>query len=146
MKLTMELVPKTAWRENLRTRMGRTKWNKLRTEVLGSQNHRCAKCGSDRKLQCHEIWEYDDASHIQRLKGFEAVCSLCHLAEHFGLAQNLTDQGHANLDEIIDHFITVSDISQQQFDSHKTDAFALWRTRSEIEWELDLGDWASLIE
>lgn len=145
MKLEIDLVPETSWRENLRTKMGRTKWDKLRKQVLAEQGGVCRVCGSSEKLQCHEVWAFDDKANTQRLKGFEAVCSLCHLSEHFGLAQNLAEQGHVNLDNVIAHFMAVNGISRKEFDAHKAQAFIVWHQRSAKQWKVDLGEWESLV-
>jgi hypothetical protein len=144
-KLEIDLVPTTAWGKNLRTQLGATKWGKLRKQVIADQGNVCAICSSTEKLQCHEIWEFNDKNGVQLLKGFQASCSLCHLSSHFGLAQNLSVQGHVNIDNVISHFLTVNSISMKQFEKHKNEAFAIWRERSEREWELNLGDWESLL-
>lgn len=33
-------------------------------------------------MHCHEEWEYDDASGVQRLKRLGALCELCHALKH----------------------------------------------------------------
>jgi hypothetical protein len=145
MKLKIGLIPETSWRENLRTKMGRTKWDKLRKQILAEQGDVCRICSATEKLQCHEVWKFDDRSNTQRLVGFEAVCSLCHLSEHFGLAQNLAKQGHVNLDDVISHFMRVNGITKKEFEAHRAQAFAVWHERSAKQWEVDLGEWASLV-
>lgn len=145
MKLEIDLVPLTAWGKSLRTKMGRTKWDKLRKKVLADQGNVCAVCGSSEKLQCHEVWTFNEETGVQSLQGFQAACSLCHLASHFGLAKNLADQGHVNLDNVIAHFLKVNGITKAQFEKHKDESFALWRKRSKREWQLDLGEWAALV-
>lgn len=32
------------------------------------------------RLECHEVWEYDDDAYVQRLS---ALCSRCHLVKHW---------------------------------------------------------------
>jgi len=145
MKLPIDLIPESSWGKNLRTMMGRSRWDRLRATVLAEQGNVCAICSSSRKLQCHEVWEFDDKKGVQRLRGFQASCSLCHLASHFGLAQNLALQGHLDLDNVIAHSLQVNGVSMKQFEKHKTAAFALWNKRSKRKWKLDLGQWASLV-
>jgi hypothetical protein len=145
LELTIDLVPESSWGQNLRLLLGRTRWDKLRKQILGEQGNVCAVCGAAEKLQCHEVWEFNDETGVQLLRGFQATCNLCHFASHFGLAQRLADQGHLNLDNVIEHFLKVNGVTMEQFRRHKTDAFALWRKRSEREWTLDFGQWASLL-
>ena len=69
MKLTIELVPKTAWFSNLRSILARAAWDKLRKESYKNAAHKCEICGGYGKkhpVECHEIWEYDDKNHIQK--------------------------------------------------------------------------------
>lgn len=145
MKLEIDLIPTTAWGENIRKELGRSKWDKLRKEVLAEQGNKCAVCGLTKKLQCHEVWEFNDETGVQTLKGFQATCSLCHLGSHFGLAQQLAKQGHADLENIVSHFLEVNEISLDQFHEHLAEAVEVFKKRSQQEWEQDFGEWASLL-
>ncbi|MDF1534223.1 MAG: hypothetical protein P1P69_06945 [Methanosarcinaceae archaeon] len=59
MRLEIDLVPSTAWYSNLRTNISKNKWDKIRKQSYADANHKCAICGADGRLNCHEIWEYD---------------------------------------------------------------------------------------
>ncbi len=146
LKLSIELVPKTSWYKNLRKKMKQSQWNKLRKKVYTEQGNVCAICGAGGRLNCHEVWSYDEAKHIQKLMGFSAVCNMCHNVEHFGRAQILASQGHLDLNAVVEHFMKVNGTNQTVFEKHKTEAFRIWRERSQHEWKTDLGEWASLVE
>jgi hypothetical protein len=60
LKLKIELVPKTSWYNNLRNLLPRSVWDKIRKETFDYYNHKCGICGAEGKLNCHEIWEFDD--------------------------------------------------------------------------------------
>jgi len=78
-KLSIELVPKTVWYKNLRNMVKRSVWDNLRRGAYAKYGYRCGICGaSKQQLNCHEIWDYDDETHIQTLTGFIALCNLCH--------------------------------------------------------------------
>lgn len=73
------------------------RWHKIRQRVYAGHDYQCTICGIEprtipqekvyRRLHCHEIFEYDDAEHVQRLVGFTALCNLCHRVKHgVGLA------------------------------------------------------------
>src|SRR5260370_31103828 len=84
-KLTIELVPKPVWGNSLAHRMTRANWNKIRWLVLERYRYHCGICGSDEKpLTCHELWEYDDEQHVQKLQGFIVLCRNCHAIKHYG--------------------------------------------------------------
>ena len=145
LKLTIDLVPKTCWYSNLRKQMPRSQWNKLCREVYANAGHACEVCGAEGRLNCHEVWEYADDKFVQKLLGFVALCKLCHLVKHFGMAQILASQGHLDLDPVVKHFKTVNNVGQKEFDSHKTETFRIWRERSQHEWQTDLGDFGALM-
>ena len=105
-----------------------------------------AACAAAGRLNCHEAWSYDEERRIQKLMGFHAVCNMCHHVTHFGLAQILARQGHLDLEAVVKHFLKVNDVERERFEAHKTEAFRLWRERSNHEWQIDLGEWASLVE
>ena len=103
MKLAMQLVPETSWRENLRNKMGRTRWDKLRKQILVEQGSVCRICGSTNKLQCHEVWEFDDAigepMYPSATKGFvniylhfQLINSICRLTTGINRLMNGINQ------------------------------------------------------
>jgi hypothetical protein len=145
LKLKIDLVPETCWYKTLRGRMRRPLWDNLRKKVYADQGILCAVCQAEGRLNCHEIWEYDETRHVQRLEGFQAVCSMCHHATHFGKAHLLADQGRLDLNAVIEHFMKVNSVGREVFESHKTAAFRIWRERSTHQWQTDLGEWVSLV-
>ena len=141
LKLTIELVPSTSWYKNLRKRMSRVEWDRLRKGVYAEYNHRCGICGIDNStLHCHEIWEYDDHNHKQRLAGFIALCILCHHVKHIGRAGLLASRGELDFEKVVDHFMKVNGCDRKTFEKHKNQASAQFRERSRHEWQVDLGE------
>ncbi len=90
MKLTIELVPRTSFYVNIRSILSRREWELIRKDTLTKANNLCEICGgvsATRALDCHEVWEYDDLNHIQKLIKFIALCNRCHEVKHIGKAQ-----------------------------------------------------------
>ena len=89
LKLTIELVPQTCWFSNLRKVLTQSEWDKVRKYTYKlSEDHSCMICGTkEGKLNAHEIWEYDEENHIQKLIGLIALCDDCHMVKHIGFAQ-----------------------------------------------------------
>jgi hypothetical protein len=146
LRLTIELVPSPCWYSNLRTKIPRTAWDKLRKQVYAEYHYQCGVCqATDVKLHCHEIWHYDDVAHIQSLKGFIALCEMCHHCKHIGLAQILDSRGELALDEVVAHFIQVNQCSWEAYETHSEQAWATWRERCKHTWTTDLGDYAHLV-
>ena len=89
MKLTIELVPQSSWGNNLRSEanLSKEQWDRLRKESYKKANYKCEICGDKGPkwpVECHEIWNYDDQTHTQTLKGLISLCPTCHKAKHLG--------------------------------------------------------------
>jgi hypothetical protein len=140
LRLTIELVPESCWYSNLRDVLPRALWDKLRRQVYAASGYRCSVCGGGGVLHCHEVWRYDDATRIQRLEGFRALCTLCHHVKHIGLAGLLASQGKLDYDAVVAHFLAINNCSRADFQRRYNAAFAQWRERSRVEWQTDLGD------
>ena len=96
MMLNIELIPSNSYGNNLRKLLRGCTWDRLRYHHYQAAGHRCECCfnldqiaplGTERnpsRLECHEEWEYDDDTRIQKLVGVVALCSLCHQCKHIG--------------------------------------------------------------
>jgi hypothetical protein len=146
LQLTIELVPSPCWEINLRSSMTRANWDHLRKLVYAKYNYRCGVClASNVRLNCHEIWHFDDENHIQRLTGFIALCEMCHHCKHIGLAGVLASEGKLDFEQVIAHFMRVNQCSREDYRAHEEAAFAQWRERNGFEWTTDLGMYAHLV-
>lgn len=115
MKLTTELVPSPCFYSNLRNQVTRSVWDKLRKQVYAQYNYQCGICqASNVTLDCHEIWEYDDVSHIQRLTGFIALCKMCHHCKHMGHSGILASQGKLDITQVEEHFMRVNECTYRE--------------------------------
>jgi len=146
-KLTIELVPETCWYSNLRSKMSNEDWDRLRRSTYAAYHYKCGICGKgNTQLHCHEIWEYDGKKRIQSLKGFIALCVMCHHVKHIGLAGILANEGKLDFEDVIRHFMKVNSCDEQAFREHYDDAFEIWNRRSAVRWKVDLQQYKSLIE
>ncbi len=140
MKLTIELVPSTAWYTNVRSNVSGAQWDVIRRKSYQKANHVCEICGDvgtnqgvRHKVECHEIWEYDDEKHAQKLVGFIALCPYCHKVKHPGLA-SIKGESHIVLAQLQ----KVNSMSEDQAKKALDEAFEKWRERSEHQWSLDI--------
>lgn len=140
MKLTVELVPSTVWFSSLYRLMSRETWNSIRDGIITENGRKCQICGETSGIMnLHEIWEYDDANYVQKLKGFVLLCKMCHHVKHIGLAGILADEGKLDYNDVIKHFCKVNSCSEKDFEKHVDRAFEIWRERSKHQWKQDFG-------
>ena len=145
MKLEIELVPESSWYSNMRKEMTVEKWDTLRKQIYRKYNYCCGICGDTGMMNCHEIWEYDDVAYTQYLRGFIALCTMCHHCKHIGLAGILADEGKLDYSDVENHFRRVNGCTQEQMDKAVRDAFEIWDRRSNHSWTINLGEFSSLI-
>jgi hypothetical protein len=146
MKLEIELVPSTVWYSNVRLLVSKTVWDMIRKESYNIANYKCQICGVSGRLNCHEIWEYDDKKHIHKLRGFIALCDDCHMIKHMGFAGIQASKGLIDMDKLIEHFMKVNNVDEKTFNGHEKDAFEVWHERSKYEWEQDFGEYSKFIK
>ena len=145
LKLKVELVPSTSWYKNLRKHTHKADWDKIRKKAYTDFGDMCGICGKKGKLNCHEIWEYDDQTHTQKFGGFIALCNMCHYVKHIGLAGILASQGKLNYEKVIEHFMKVNNCDRRMFEAHKKRAFEKWHERSQHQWKIDFGEYSGVI-
>ena len=146
LKLTAELVPETVWFANLRKLLPRKDWDRIRKEVYARQDQKCVICGATGRLNCHEVWQYDDANRIQRLRGFVALCTMCHHVKHLGIANILATQGHLDYQDLVQHFMAVNECDRKTFEDYRTRVFDEWEERSKHDWSVDFGEYAEILK
>ena len=139
-RLTVDLIPSTSWWKNVRSEMPKSKWDKLRRKSYKNANYQCEVCGDSGfdqgyrwPVECHEIWEFDEATKTQRLVRLTALCPRCHEVKHFGLAQI---RGRAK--QAFQHLMKVNDWTKEEALQHVRQANAVYQKRSQVKWKLNL--------
>jgi hypothetical protein len=137
--LFVDLVPRSCWFTNVRSCVGESDWERLRRMITRRSEHRCEACGQgeDRRakrwLEAHERWEYRGELRTQLLRRLVCLCTPCHTATHFGLAQIKGKRAEAKA-----HLRVVTGMSDEDSEAHIRAAFSLWEERSRERWSLDL--------
>lgn len=138
LKLTIELVPEPLWWRSLHRSTPRVKWDALRQQVLERFGARCIVCGAAAKI-AHEVWEYDDAAHVARLREIIPICELCNGVKHIGLTRKLAARGQAVQSRVEYHFLKVNGCDLETLKQHERQAFETWRERHQHKWTIDYG-------
>jgi hypothetical protein len=139
-KLTIELIPKTCHYSNVRSSLSKKEWDKIRFISYENANYVCEICsqtgleqGYRHKLECHEIWKYDDKKKIQKLVGLISLCPLCHQVKHIGRANAMGKQA-----DVFKQLETINNWDHKQVVQHVAEAFEEYKERSNYEWKLDI--------
>lgn len=135
-KLFIELVPASQFGDNLRSRLPAKLWDLLRRATYEAAGNKCEICGGKGHkwpVECHEKWEYNEETLVQKLTGLIALCPACHEVKHIGLA------GIRGRQEIaLRHLAKVNAWTYPQALLHLKEAFEVWNVRSSKIWTLDL--------
>jgi hypothetical protein len=134
--LTIELIPRTSWFRNVRSHVSAAEWERLKRLTFGRAGYRCEVCGGRGPrwpVECHEVFSYDDARHVQRLERLVALCPACHEAKHIGLAGVRGRRAAA-----VAHLARVNNWSVADAELYLEACFEQWHRRSCHEWQLDL--------
>lgn len=141
MKLEPDLIPRSSFFRNLRAMIKPDEWDTVRRAVYSRSGHKCDICGAAGKMECHEKWEYDEKTGIQKLVGLTCLCSDCHEVKHIGLAQV-----RGRYREALEHLKKINRISTEEAEVIVEEAFEIWRARSERTWKLDVSALNDLVK
>ena len=135
MDLHIELIPQPCWFINLRTQVSKKDWDKIRHGVYDQQKMICAKCHEKKEvLEAHEVWNYDEKAHVQKLVDIIGVCKKCHCVIHFGRTQMM---GYGQ--DAIQHYLDVNHATMVDFEIERLQAQEKWLRRNKItDWKLDV--------
>lgn len=140
MKLTIELIPKSSWDNNLRSYLTGPQWDKVRRKCYEEAGHKCEICGGQdaarlarghSPVDCHERWEFKEGE--VKLVGLIALCPSCHEVKHIGLADS---RGRGMI--ALKHFMKVNGMSEGDSRKYIQGAFTLWQERSKESWTLNV--------
>jgi hypothetical protein len=139
-KLLVELVPTTCHFSNVRSTVTTAEWDKIRRISYETANNKCEICGDTGKnqgykhnVECHEIWHYNDETHVQTLTGLISLCPTCHQTKHIGrsIAIGIEKQCYIQLAK-------VNKWSLNQIQEHIVKSFEIHKERSKHQWKLDI--------
>jgi hypothetical protein len=151
-RLTVELVPRTAWWTNVRSNVTRAEWEKCKTYAK-AQSHfpgrpdlpTCLICGSNgttqgrrHRVEADEIWDYDDDHQLQTLVGIRPLCPMCHSVKHLGRTRQVSSP--EQWARVIEHIEWVNgrEWTETYLEDYLEIVFAIWEARSQMEWRLDI--------
>jgi len=139
-KLTVELIPKTCWWSSVRAMVTPTQWDKIRKISYTNADNKCEICGENgikqgykHNVECHEIFDFDMDTKIQKLVSLISLCPKCHFTKHIGRAMVM---GRQQL--CFKQLARVNKWTPEQIRIHVEEAFLTYHERSLYEWTLDI--------
>lgn len=137
MKLTIELIPSTAWDNNLRSYLTKTGWDLVRRKCYAEADYHCEICGNQggngKKHPCeaHEKWQFTQGE--VKLTGVISLCPPCHEVKHIGRAE-----ATGNFERALRHFMKVNGVDRNTAMEYIRESARIWRERSKQEWSLNI--------
>jgi len=135
-RLSIEMVPQTAWFKNVRSAVRPRDWDNIRRKVYQRASFCCQICGgqgSRHPVEAHEIWDYDDENHVQKLDRVIALCPACHRVKHMGFSRSQGLEAEAEL-----HLARVNGWTLKQARTYIDQSFTQWTKRSQVNWTMDM--------
>ena len=129
----VDLIPSSAWSANLRAMMPIGQWKTLSTYVRRRHHDRCEMCGSDKRLEAHERWSFDEKTRVQKLMRIMCLCKMCHLSVHIGLAGQIVFY-----EEVENHIFSITGWGKKALDKHRAEMRDKWAALSRISWTQDV--------
>ena len=127
-KLTIDLLPKGAWNNDLSKTLAKKDWDTIRNKCYERANHKCEICGYQTdELDAHEIWDFNIKTKTQTLKDIIAICSRCHGVKHFRNSERLGYGENAKK-----HFIRVNKCNELDFATHLAEMQIRFEERNSV--------------
>jgi len=143
LKLEMVYIPKNLWKQSLFYLLPRNAWRSLRREYIRQYGYECEICGSRRRIQLHELWEFDDKRYIQTLTGLILVCWKCHRVIHLGGKERYYRECDAFW---VKHFCKVNGCREVTFWQEINRLRHLKRLRDKHKYKIRFGEFKERVE
>ena len=82
-------IPKALAGVNPRNIIGPMDWEDVRYETINRQGGKCLACGSEKTLECHEVYSINYLTGEVKFIEFVAICVKCHRFIHSGKLRSL---------------------------------------------------------
>lgn len=149
LKLKVDLIPQTSWGNNLRNKLSPEQWDGVRKSIYAKAGNSCELCGAKGRLECDEVWEFDNETDTQKLASMSALCKKCHNVKHLGRIHAEMAKGSIPVEYVVeleDHFCNVNNTTKEVLRDHVIDVNTLFEERSKKRWKIDFGEYDSLTE
>lgn len=132
-KILIELVPSTCFYSNVRSAVSAQNWDIIRKDAYKRYNLMCSICNVKGRMEAHEIWHYNDQTHIQKLHDVVSVCNACHMLYHLGYASV-----KGKLPQSLNRLAKLNNWNMATTKEYVDIIFEIHAQRSQHQWNIDL--------
>ena len=127
-KLSIDLLPKGAWGNDLSNTLSEKDWDTLRQYCYNRFHNSCAICGEkNATLHAHEIWEFNKSKQTQTLRDIIALCPKCHGVKHMRNTERIGFGENAKR-----HFCLINNCTPFDFANHYAEKMLQFEDLNEI--------------
>ena len=142
LKLIPELIPEPLWGVSANKLMRPISWKRISDREKSAAGFRCAICRAggivappetyrDKRLYCHEVWQYDEGKAIATVIELRVLCAGCNAVTHLGRTRLAGEQYFL---QALEHLVRVNGITLTELKITVERAFTDWKRRSAIIW------------
>lgn len=139
MYLSLELIPESAWYNNVRSKLSKEYWDIIRRDCYKKAGYHCEICGGqgkDHPVECHEKWSWDKNKMLQKLVGFVALCPKCHGVKHIGYSTHSLSK--TKVLRLYSHQRRINKWKIADQHKHFEEAKRKQEVRKKIQWSVDI--------
>jgi len=140
LRLTIEPIPTASRLATLAQLLPCRQWNQLRRSVYSRAHYLCQICGRQGRLYCHEVWQFNEGTGYQHLRGFQALCQDCHQAKHIFFVRDR--RRRANL---LKHLAIVNKLTPAEARQQLAAARRRQAALNQLHWVLNYGPYNWLV-
>lgn len=135
-KIQIEMIPSNQHYKNVRAVLTSEEWTRI-TKLHSQEAKDCCEiCGKNAKLECHEIWSFNESSKVQKLEGMTAICHECHGGIHYG--HTIKHKGKSDQVNITHNIMKVNNWTSEDLQANYMIALDVAESKSNHHYTLDL--------
>ncbi len=140
--LSIEPVPFSSRFSSVRSHLAHVDFNRLKKSIFVRAGYRCEICsatgfdqGHHHPVECHEVFEFDDAKGTQKMTKLMSLCPRCHAVKNIELTRAKSD---AAFDTALELLASVNGWNKSQALTYYRHSVHVWNERSKRSWVLNL--------
>jgi hypothetical protein len=135
-KLLPVLIPKPLWGINAHSLLSWESWQKIRQDTFSRDMRCCVICSHKGRLECHEVFAYNDTIGIAVLVRLESRCGDCHDCNHLG---RLKEREPEKFKDALKRIARINRMERAEVIQIVKEAFRLHKVRTR-SWQVEVAE------